>query len=135
MSVSLQRLVYRSRARWPAPPSALDGILAQSLWSNARHGITGALGFSGRTYVQLLEGRPEAIEGLLHRLRADPRHDDLTVLLHAPTGGRLVPGWSMARVDLTDPAPRAAALIAAGDGLALAALLANLAHRGHTVVA
>ena len=130
----MERLVYRSRAVWPAPAVALDGILKASVVHNAQGRITGALGFTGGTYVQLLEGPTESLEALLRRLYADPRHADVTVLVRAETDGRLVPGWSMARIDLAEAAPRATRLLEAGDGLALALLLANLVHHGHTGV-
>lgn len=130
----MERLVYRSRAVWPAPGVALDGILTASVANNALRRITGALGFSGLTYVQLLEGPAESIEALLRQLHADPRHADLTVLVRAETDGRLVPGWTMARIDLAEASPKVGRLLETGDGLALAVLLANLAHQGETGV-
>jgi len=130
----MERLVYRSRAVWPAPDVALDGILTASLVNNARLGITGALGFSGGRYVQLLEGPASSLDILMGHLDADPRHADLTVLVRGPTEHRLTPDWSMARADLTRVAPRVDALLEAGDGLALTALLAALVHRGVTGV-
>lgn len=130
----MERLVYRSRAVWPAPAVALDGVLKVSVASNAQARITGALGFVGGTYVQLLEGPTESLEALMRRLYADPRHAEVTVLVRAETDGRLVPGWSMARTDLARAAPRATGLLETGDGLALALLLANLVHHGHTGV-
>jgi hypothetical protein len=130
----MERLVYRSRAVWPLPAVALDGILQASLARNARDRVTGALGFVGGTYVQLLEGPADSLEALMRRLYADPRHAEVTVLVRAATDGRLVPGWSLARSDLAAAAPRATRLIETGDGLALALLLANLVHHGHTGV-
>jgi len=131
----MERLIYRSRAVWPAPEAALDAILATAMSTNAGLSVTGVLGFTGWTYVQLLEGPSGALDLLLERLRADPRHTDLTVLARAPAASRLVPGWTMARVDLAEPAPRVEALLQANDGLALAVLMANLAHQGATGVA
>ncbi|NJC42698.1 hypothetical protein GGQ87_002993 [Brevundimonas alba] len=131
----MERLVYRSRALWPDPETAMDDILRDSLWNNARGRITGALGFSGRTYVQLLEGPTASLDDLLAKLAADPRHTDLTILVRAPVSGRLVPGWTMARADLAAASPRVTDLLTSGDGLALAALLANLVHQGETGVA
>lgn len=131
----LERLVYRSRAVDPPPIVALDGILTVSLWNNARHRITGALGFTGRTYVQLLEGPRDAIAALMERLYGDPRHTDLRVLARGPAAGRLVPGWSMARIDLALLDVEVTALLETADGDGLAALLADLTARGETSVA
>jgi hypothetical protein len=131
---TLERLVYRSRAVTPAPTAALDGILAVSLRNNGRHRITGALGFTGRTYIQLLEGRSKAIDALMEQLRRDPRHTDLKVLRRGPAAGRLAPGWSMARIDLALLTVEVTALLESADGDGLAALLADLVARGETVV-
>jgi hypothetical protein len=131
----LERLIYRSRALAPEPSAALGDILAASIWNNARHGITGALGFSGGAYVQLLEGRAEALDGLLAKLAADPRHTDMAVLFREPVGTRLLSGWSMARVDLAEVAPQAGAALATGDGLALTGLLVNLVHTRSSALA
>ena len=71
---SIERLVYRSRVVQPAPMTALEDILPVAHAWNARWRITGALGFTGRTYVQFLEGPAESLDILLERLRSDPRH-------------------------------------------------------------
>lgn len=128
----LERLVYRSRAIVP-PASELDAILRQSIWNNARARVTGALGHCGDTYVQLLEGPPASLDDLLSRLGADRRHRDLVVLDRESAQARLVPGWSMARADLGDEAR--SLLAAPHAGGRLAALLADMVHRGRTCVA
>ena len=131
---SIERLVYRSRVVHPAPMTALEDILPVAQAGNARWGITGALGYTGRTYVQLLEGPAESLDSLLERLRSDLRHTELRVLARGPAAGRLVTGWSMARIDLTLLEAEVTALLDAGDGdgEGLAALLAGLVRRGET---
>lgn len=119
---------------WPQPQDALASILEASLWNNAREGITGALGFSGGHYVQLLEGTTAALDGLLTKLAADPRHQSLAILVREPVERRMLPGWSMARVDLIEHAPKVTRLLESGDGLALINLLGNLARAGVTTV-
>ena len=68
----------------------------------------------------------------MRTLKADPRHTDLTVLLRGCSEGRLLPAWSMARVDLALAAPEVETLLKADDGLGLIALMATLAHQGVT---
>ncbi len=126
----IDRLVYRSRAVGILPEVALDRIFRCSVPKNARLNITGALGFSQQTYVQLLEGPPTAIDALVSTLEADPRHTQLTILLRGTSERRLLPGWSMARVDLAIAAPEADMLLKDDDGLGLIALMATLAHEG-----
>lgn len=101
-----------------------------SIVKNAQAGITGALGFSRLNYIQLLEGPPAAIDKLMEALEADPRHRDLAVLIRSSAERRLVPDWTMARVNLVRLAPKVERLLEEGDGLALMALMATLAHEG-----
>ena len=129
----IDRLIYRSQAEGVPPETALEPIFRVSVPKNARLEITGALGFTGRSYIQLLEGPGSALDDLLRTLRADPRHSRLRVLLRGPTQSRLLPRWSMARVDLARAAPQVEALLQADDGLGLTALMATLAHDGVTV--
>ena len=83
-------------------------------------------------YIHLLEGRSAALDDLLGRLAADPRHERLEVLLRAPATARLTPEWSMARIDLARAVPETGDLLRKRDGLGLAALMASLAHTGET---
>jgi hypothetical protein len=126
----IDRLVYRSHAVAILPEVALDRIFRSSVPNNARMNITGALGFCEQTYIQLLEGSPCAIDELVKTLEADARHTQLTILLRGSSERRLLPGWSMARVDLAKAAPETATLLEADDGLGLIALMAALAHEG-----
>ena len=51
------------------PSLAVGGtILKASVWNNARHRITGALGRLGSNYVQVLQGPSAALHALLSRL-------------------------------------------------------------------
>lgn len=127
----VDRLIYQSRAVG-MPQRTLDAIYLVSVPNNRRAAITGALGFSQGCYLQLLEGPVSAIDDLIRTLEADPRHTDLRVLLRASSQTRLLPGWSMARVDLSNLAPEVEALLRQDDGLGLMALLASLAHEGLT---
>ena len=130
----MERLIYLSRALSPEPAAALDDILEASVWRNPQLRITGALGFSGNTYVQFLEGPAESLDALLVHLRADPRHRDLTVLVRCSADNRMLPDWSMARVDLAQHAPKVTHLLESGDGLALIGLMGNLVRNGVTDV-
>ena len=126
----IDRLVYRSLAVGTLPEVASARIFSSSLLKNKRLGITGALGFSELTYIQLLEGPSSAIDELLRTLESDRRHTGLTILLRGASHRRLLPGWSMARVDLATAAPEVEALIKKNDGFGLIALMATLAHEG-----
>ncbi|NEI46018.1 hypothetical protein GR199_36015, partial [Rhizobium leguminosarum] len=49
----IDRLVYRSQVENVPPEVTLERIFRISVPKNARLQITGALGFSGRNYIQL----------------------------------------------------------------------------------
>lgn len=126
----IDRLVYRSQAEGVPPEIALEKIYKVSSPKNARLQITGALGFSGWTYIQLLEGPRSSLDDLLGTLQADPRHAHLQVLLRGSSQRRLLPDWSMARVDLSRATPKVEVVLKTNDGLGLAVLMATLAHQG-----
>jgi hypothetical protein len=109
---------------------ALERIFRISVPKNARLDITGALGFSQLTYIQLLEGPSSSLDQMMETLAADPRHSELIVLLRSSSERRLLPGWSMARVNLAKMVPQVEELLRAEDGLGLTALMATLAHEG-----
>lgn len=131
----LERLIYRSRACRPRPEAALDDILGISVWKNAKLGVTGALGFTGGHYVQLLEGAPPSLDLLLASLQADPRHSELDILFCVETPRRLLPDWSLARIDLERYGADTLRSLDHRDGLALTLLLANLVVGGATTTA
>jgi len=61
---------------------------------NRANGITGLLMFDGSSFAQWLEGPVQAMDHLLTRLRADPRHHRMEVLwFESPGLGRRYPQW------------------------------------------
>lgn len=116
MREKLKRLVYRSEsliAHDDVP--ALDTIFRTSRGNNSRDRITGALALPDGKFVQVIEGSDTALDGLMVRLRADPRHEKLTVLGEWSVSARLFPGWTMARPDPT-PLSKQAFCIVTEDG-------------------
>jgi len=98
----LERLVYCSRSRVPTDSLlVIADILAVAHRNNERDGLTGALAVSQTWFLQVLEGRPAAIDSLMRRLERDPRHCDLVILSRAPAARRLFTGWSMASARIT----------------------------------
>ena len=96
MSVQLERLVYCSRARVSMDSLlVISDILAVAQRNNRRDDVTGVLGYADGRFMQVLEGRPHALDRLLDRVRADRRHADVHVAYRAPVEGRLFADWSM----------------------------------------
>lgn len=99
----LCRLVYRSESRIAhSDVAGLDAIFRVSIANNRRDGITGCLALPDGKFVQVIEGEQTRVGELLGRIRADTRHENLTVLGEWAIRNRLFTGWAMAR---PDPAP------------------------------
>lgn len=55
-------------------------ILAKSRVNNRKNGLVGVLYFGDGVFFQCLEGEEDAVNSLLEKLAADPRHTDLKVI-------------------------------------------------------
>jgi blue light- and temperature-responsive anti-repressor len=92
----LERLAYVSRSTASEDQLlAFSDILAQSVRNNRANGITGALTFTPGRYAQILEGEGHALDTLLGKISADPRHCDMRIWDRSPIEARLFPEWSM----------------------------------------
>ena len=101
-SEALERLVYCSRACVDtASLQAISELLGVSQRNNIRDGLTGALAINEGWFLQVVEGSTQALDNLLRRLAADPRHADVEVLSRRPVTGRLFPDWSMVAARIT----------------------------------
>ncbi|PTQ74426.1 BLUF domain-containing protein [Celeribacter persicus] len=91
------QLLYRSVARYEDfHPSDLD-ILREAVRFNADHGITGMLLRVDEQFLQALHGPGDEIDALVARIKADPRHQHMEILLREETVDMSPFGnWSMA---------------------------------------
>jgi Sensors of blue-light using FAD len=99
MSDATAQFLYLSRIDGPKPFEVFSAIVAESRPRNARDGITGLLLFDGVCVCQHIEGGTEAVEALVRRLYADPRHSALR-MLHKGTleGPRRFNSWRVGYV-------------------------------------
>lgn len=88
-------MIYVSSAVGRLDGESLDRILEVSRRNNARDGISGALLYADGSFIQAIEGAPEAIDRLMARIDRDPRHRDLTVISRMPIDRRQFAEWSM----------------------------------------
>ncbi|MCZ8193439.1 BLUF domain-containing protein [Brevundimonas sp.] len=94
---ALEQIAYVSRARVEMDSLlAVAELLAASQRNNWRDEITGALAYSDGRFFQVVEGRAEAVERLMRRVEADPRHAGVKVVLRRPIEERAFPDWAMA---------------------------------------
>ena len=126
----LERLVYRSDAVDPSEgPMDLSDVVATSVRNNGRRRITGALALHAGTFVQVLEGEPEALTALMADIEADPRHRNVRVLARWPVQAQLFIGWAMVLVDTRKLSPHLAKLLSqTGSGVQVTTVIADLAN-------
>jgi hypothetical protein len=99
------RLVYVSKMKTGYGPNDVLKIVDISEKNNRKLGITGALCFGPRYFLQCLEGPRVEINKLYNKIVADERHTDVTLLYYADIEERLFDEWAMAYVktnEITD---------------------------------
>ncbi|MGB1682075.1 MAG: BLUF domain-containing protein [Acidimicrobiales bacterium] len=101
--MSLMQITYTSKAFSDFDDDALTQLTAQAWRSNAAHGITGALYYADRRFIQVIEGEQTAVVPLFAKILTDPRHFDVQTVSIRPVERRHFPEWGMGQVntDLT----------------------------------
>lgn len=96
----LQRAIYVSDAVGTAGSSILSiaQILGASDINNRRDELCGLLIFHRGQFMQLIEGRRTDLDRLLTRLRADPRHENIRMLVDENVTGEPIGVYPMARI-------------------------------------
>ena len=93
--------LYVSEVSPAVDRGAVHDIARESRVRNEADGITGLLMFDGACFAQWVEGPVQAMDRLLARLRADPRHRQMDVLwFESPGLGRRYPQWHFGYLDL-----------------------------------
>jgi Sensors of blue-light using FAD len=102
----LIRLIYLSRPVGLQTDELTESILRKAHAWNTQNEITGMLCEGQGVYLQVLEGERSTVTGLYARIHADPRHQGLELLHCESITKRRYPGWSMARVSLSEVDPK-----------------------------
>jgi hypothetical protein len=100
-------VAYVSTAAKVYSDEELDRILERSRACNTHAAITGLLLYKGDNFMQFLEGPQENVLHLLDRIRDDPRHHSMIIVLQQDLPERQFETWSMGfvRVDPLKEAP------------------------------
>lgn len=88
----LVRVIYTSRMQGSAgrTPLSIAHILGAAAINNRRQDLCSAMLFHDGRVVQVIEGPRHAVDGLMSRLRADPRHTDIQILEDRPIPARVL---------------------------------------------
>lgn len=92
----MRQVIYISTATAEARAGDASVILEASRRNNARDDITGLLYFDGKRFLQALEGDARALDQVLSRIEADPRHRALVILTDRTIDAREFGDWAMA---------------------------------------
>ena len=89
-------VLYVSRPAGRVTDAHLRRLVGAAQLRNRRRDVTGWLCFTGRHYLQVLEGRTAEVGPLLQRIAADPDHHAMRVLAALPCRQRRYDAWAMA---------------------------------------
>ncbi len=95
----LSRLLYVSQCALPEGDDTIaqiHEITDRSARRNAAADLTGSLLHLNRTFIQVLEGPPAAVERTFEQICCDFRHEDVKLIDMVPIKERLFPHWAMA---------------------------------------
>jgi hypothetical protein len=101
----LVRLLYASRAPKDIDSAAVESILNESRNHNPAAGVTGILCYSGRIFIQVLEGNRGEVSRLYNKIVKDPRHSEIEILLFEDITERRFSNWTMGQVNLSKVNP------------------------------
>ncbi|MBN2897100.1 MAG: BLUF domain-containing protein [Campylobacterales bacterium] len=95
---ALIALLYISRGDPTLEFLEIQAILTLSARNNRARGLTGALIYDGTYFMQYLEGERAQIEALYAHIKKDPRHHDVTTVIHDPIDARRFEAWTMSDI-------------------------------------
>ena len=101
MTSSETMLIYTSLATQPLSVPGLQALVRKARERNAAAGITGLLLYLDDAFLQVLEGRREAVHALYGEIIRDRRHTGAYVLLDTPIRQRSFGDWSMGYAGVT----------------------------------
>jgi len=96
-------LIYVSSSIKLLNDTELLDILKISRENNGSKDITGLLLYKSGNFMQALEGPDEVVNALYEKIKADPRHKDVSVISREQITARQFSKWEMAFTNLDNP--------------------------------
>jgi hypothetical protein len=97
-------LIYVSTSVKLLNDQELLDILKVSRENNLSSEVTGLLLYKGGNFMQVLEGEEEVVTALYEKIKADPRHKDVSIISKEQIQARQFHAWEMAFQNLDNPA-------------------------------
>ena len=98
----LVELIYYSRSINSLTEDDFNFLLDGARQKNHKRNITGAIVYSGRVFLQLIEGPREQINQLFQSISHDARHYDVSLVSFRTVGERRFPEWEMNYLSTVD---------------------------------
>lgn len=98
----LYRLFYVSRCIKKSSfdeTNIANQIISFAILNNPKLGITGAMTFDGNDFAQILEGEKSAVLKLFEKIKADSRHDSISLIKDQNIETRHYKEWAMKHLD------------------------------------
>ncbi|MCE9644997.1 MAG: BLUF domain-containing protein [Chloroflexi bacterium] len=97
-------LIYVSTSVKLLNDQELLDILKVSRENNLSGAVTGLLLYKGGNFMQVLEGEEAVVTALYEKIKADPRHKDVSIISKEQIQARQFHAWEMAFQNLDNPA-------------------------------
>jgi hypothetical protein len=98
----LAQLIYVSHRDSNCTEQEIDNILQACVKNNKGEDITGVLLYSGKYFLQYLEGEFGKITALYDKIREDKRHKNPVMVSTGPIPKRSFPSWQMGAKKFND---------------------------------
>lgn len=95
----MRTITYTSAAKELFSAERLEALLDKSFQANQRWQVTGMLLYNAGTFMQTIEGPPEAIEQLFKNICRDNTHHHLIKVLDEEIEERHFGEWNMGFID------------------------------------
>lgn len=97
MTESLHMMAYVSKAKQPHDYIEKDiiDIVSTAKKMNPEFQITGVLFFNQGLFMQVIEGKKAHLQQLMTNIHADPRHEQMEILIDEPVDKRGFAAWNM----------------------------------------
>jgi hypothetical protein len=98
----MYRLIYKSRCSEAITWDSVREILHVSEKNNAQNQITGVLLASKTHFLQVIEGRFDAVNHTFFSIACDPRHTEIQLISFGCVEARLFEHWGMKGIGAFD---------------------------------
>ena len=92
----LSQLIYVSTPEKSFSEEELDNLLTEARKTNQELEITGILLYTGSNFFQVLEGKESDIGFVFEKIKSNPNHSDIVVILKEAISKRSFEEWNMA---------------------------------------